>query len=57
MSEQDKGYYAHRAAEEAELAERADDPLAKAAHRELQRQYIERASVGERPIVIREPIG
>ena len=49
MSEFDKGYYASRAAEEAELALAADDPEAADAHRKLQRAYIERASVGDRP--------
>ncbi len=48
MSEQDKGYYARRAAEEAELAAAATDPDAADAHRRLQREYIERASVGDR---------
>ena len=52
MSEQDKAYFARRAAEEAELAEVATDPSAQAAHRKLQRQYAERASVGDRE---REP--
>lgn len=49
MSEYDKGYYARRAAEEAELALAADDSEAADAHRKLQRAYIERASVGDRP--------
>ena len=49
MSEYDKGYYARRAAEEAELALETDDPEAQAAHRRLQRAYTERASVGDRP--------
>ena len=49
MNEYDKGYFARRAAEEAELADAATDPDAEAAHRRLQRAYIERASVGERP--------
>ena len=49
MGELDKGYYANRAAEEAELAEAATNPSAKAAHLTLQRQYIEKASVGDRP--------
>ena len=49
MSEYDKGYFARRAAEEAELALATDDPDAAEAHRRLQRAYIERASVGERP--------
>ena len=49
MSDYDKGYFARRAAEEAELADAATDPDAEAAHRRLQRAYIERASVGDRP--------
>ena len=49
MSEYDKGYFARRAAEEAELADAAADPDAEAAHRRLQRAYAERASVGDRP--------
>jgi hypothetical protein len=48
MSDHDKGYYARRAAEEAELALAATDPDAQAAHRGLQRVYAERASVGDR---------
>ena len=49
MSDYDKGYFARRAAEEAELAMIASDPEAEAAHRRLQRAYTERASVGDRP--------
>lgn len=48
MAEYDKGYFARRAAEEAELALAAADPNAAKAHRRLQRAYVERASVGER---------
>ena len=48
MNDKDKRYFARRAAEEAELAEAADDQSAQSAHRRLQRAYIERASVGER---------
>ena len=48
MSDYDKGYFARRAAEEAELALTAADAKAKAAHRRLQRAYTERASVGDR---------
>ena len=55
MSEYDKGYFARRAAEEAELALIAGDPDAEAAHRRLQRAYIERASVGERPGLDEQP--
>jgi len=48
MSEHDKGYYAHRADEEAEQAIAATDPDAREAHRSLQRVYTERASIGDR---------
>ena len=56
MSEYDKGYFARRAAEEAELALIAGDPDAKAAHQRLQRAYIERASVGDRPGLPEQPV-
>ena len=49
MSEQDRIYFARRAAEEEKLADEAQDPQAAEAHRKLQRAYVERASVGERP--------
>jgi hypothetical protein len=55
MSEHDKAYFARRAAEEAELAQHAGDPEAEAAHRRLQRAYIERASVGDRPGLQTQP--
>lgn len=55
MSENDKGYFARRAAEEAELALAAEDPEARAAHQRLQRAYTERASVGDRPNMPAEP--
>ena len=48
MSEYDKGYFARRAAEEAELAASTSDPVAVEAHRRLQRAYTERASIGDR---------
>lgn len=48
MSEHDKGYFARRAAEEAELAITAHDPESREAHLRLQRAYTERASVGDR---------
>ncbi len=57
MGTEDKGYFARRAAEEAELAELAADPSAAAAHRLLQRGYIERASVGEREQIKSDPVG
>jgi len=46
---QDRIYFAQRAAEEQELAVSADEPEVAEAHRKLQRAYLERASVGERP--------
>ena len=52
----DKEYFAARAAEEAALAEGACDPSAAAAHRELQRQYAERASIGDRRVEQHERI-
>jgi hypothetical protein len=48
MTEHDKGYFARRAAEEAELALAAGDKDARTAHMRLQRAYTERASVGDR---------
>jgi len=57
MATEDKGYFARRAAEEAELALLADDPTAAEAHRKLQRNYIERASVGDRESPPADPIG
>lgn len=56
MSEYDKGYFARRAAEEAELALTAGDPDAAQAHRRLQRAYTERASVGDRPGQVEQPV-
>lgn len=49
MADQDRIYFARRAAEEQELALSADDPEAAETHRKLQRAYLERASVGDRP--------
>jgi hypothetical protein len=57
MSEQDRIYFARRAAEEEKLAAEAADPQAAEAHRKLQRAYLERASVGERPEMPHEVIG
>jgi hypothetical protein len=56
MATEDKGYFARRAAEEAELAAQARDPSAAAAHRLLQRGYTERASVGDRKVKQSDPI-
>ena len=57
MSEQDRMYFANRAAEEEKLAIEAADPNAAEAHRKMQRAYAERASVGERPQAEDEIIG
>ena len=53
----DRVYYARRAAEELERALAATDEDAAAAHRELQRAYLERASVGDRPVSAPEVVG
>lgn len=57
MDQQDRVYFARRAAEELELALVAADPDSAAAHRQLQRAYLERASVGARPEFVAEVIG
>ena len=57
MSEQDRIYFARRAAEEEKLAAEAGDPQAAEAHRKMQRAYLERASTGERPHATHEVIG
>ena len=57
MSEQDRVYFARRAAEEEKLAQEAADPEAAKAHRQLQRAYLERASVGDRPVFTTDKIG
>ena len=49
MESRDRIYFARRAAEEQELAEASSNPGQAEAHRKLQRAYLERASVGDRP--------
>ena len=49
MATEDRIYFAQRAAEEQELAASAADPQVAQAHRKLQRAFLERASVGDRP--------
>lgn len=49
MENRDRIYFARRAAEEQELAEAASNAEQAEAHRKLQRAYLERASVGDRP--------
>jgi hypothetical protein len=48
LMDNDRIYFARRAAEEQELAVAANDPHVAEAHRQLQRAYLERASVGDR---------
>lgn len=57
MSKQDRIYFAQRAAEEQERAQAATDRDAAAAHARLQRAYLERASVGDRPAPADEVVG
>ena len=52
----DRIYFAQRAAEEQELAMAADEPEVREVHRKLQRAYLERASVGDRPNLEEQPI-
>ena len=49
MASEDRIYFAQRAAEEQELAQSATSPDVAEAHRKMQRAYLERASVGDRP--------
>ncbi len=53
----DRAYYAQRASEELELAQSATDQDAAAAHRKLQRAYLERASTGDRGAQVADEIG
>ena len=55
MATQDRIYFAQRAAEEQERAAAAQEPDVAEAHRKLQRAYLERASVGDRPQMPSEP--
>ena len=57
MDQKDRVYYARRAAEELDLALAAADSEAAEAHRQLQRAYLERASVGDRPVAAPEVVG
>ena len=52
----DRIYFAQRAAEEQELAMAAEDPEVREAHARLQRAYLERASVGDRPNAEGQPV-
>jgi len=57
MDDNDRIYFARRAAEEEELAAEASDPEVAQAHRKMQRAYLERASIGARPEQMSDPIG
>ena len=57
MATRDRIYFARRAAEEQELAVAASDPQAAETHRRLQRAYLERASIGDRILEQRDPVG
>ena len=57
MDQKDRAYYAQRAAEELELALAATDTEAAEAHRQMQRAYLERASIGDRPMMLTEVVG
>ncbi len=57
MAQQDRIYFARRAVEEEELATAASEPGAADAHRKMQRAYLERASVGDRPNEAHDTIG
>jgi hypothetical protein len=57
MDDKDRIYYARRAAEEQERALAASGTDAAEAHRKLQRAYLERASVGDRPGLPSELVG
>ena len=57
MEHKDRVYYAQRAAEELDRAIAASDSDAADAHRRLQRAYLERASIGDRPMTQSEIVG
>jgi hypothetical protein len=57
MDRQDRIYYAQRAAEEQDLAVAAAGSSAADVHAKLQRAYLERASVGDRPAPVEDVIG
>ena len=48
MTQQNRLYFARRAAEEMERAQCATDPSVAQTHRDLLKAYLERASVGDR---------
>jgi hypothetical protein len=57
MDQKDRVYFAQRAAEEQERALAATDSEAAEVHRQMQRAYLERASIGDRPMMLTEVVG
>ncbi|MBW0145270.1 hypothetical protein [Sphingomicrobium clamense] len=57
MTQQDRTYFARRAAEEMERAKAATDPGVAKSHRDLWKSYLERASVGDRVMERPDVIG
>ena len=57
MSDEERIYFAARAAEEESRALAASDPKAAEAHRKLQHAYLERASAGSRPEHLSDIVG
>ena len=57
MSNEDRIYFARRAAEEQDRAVASPDANVAEAHRKLQRAYLERASTGDRPSDQPEEVG
>lgn len=55
MSNEDRIYFARRAAEEQDRASAAHDPHVADTHKKMQRAYLERASTGDRPASQVEP--
>jgi hypothetical protein len=55
MSNEDRIYFARRAAEEQDRASASQDPNVATAHKKMQRAYLERASTGDRPASQVEP--
>ena len=57
MAGQDRIYFARRAAEEQERAQQSSNPDVAETHRKMQRAYLERASIGDRPRNAQEIVG
>jgi hypothetical protein len=57
MANENRIYFARRAAEEQDRAAASQDPNVAQAHRKMQRAYLERASTGDRPLDQPEQVG